>query len=103
MPMSTTKQWACLLGLDLFFLHLSFSFSLGWHLAGRTPLKIVALAFSLVSSVWSLLRWQEDFGDLAYDAVTKGSSNEQWSLWGGHSEGAGPRMRRWVEQSQNNG
>ncbi|OXG28280.1 hypothetical protein J008_02475, partial [Cryptococcus neoformans] len=71
--------------LDLFFLLFSFFFSLAWHLAGQKPLKTncsVALVFSLVSSTWSFLRWEEVFGDLASDAVTKCSRSQRWSLLG---------------------
>lgn len=42
----------------------------------------VALVFSLVSSTWSFLRWEEVFGDLASDGVIKCSRSQRWSLLG---------------------
>ncbi|AAW43245.1 hypothetical protein CNBD0100 [Cryptococcus deneoformans B-3501A] len=65
MLVMSTKHLVCLLALDLFFFLFSFSFFLAWHLARPKPLKSVALVISLVSSVWSFLRWQEVFSDLS--------------------------------------
>lgn len=101
LAISTTKHLVYLLVLDLFFFLFSFSSPLAWHLAIPKPLKTVSLVVSLVSTVWSFFRWEEVFGDLAYDAVTKGSRSQQWSPLGrtfGGSRAKDARMRRAVRR-----
>ncbi|ALO60931.1 hypothetical protein CNBJ0310 [Cryptococcus deneoformans B-3501A] len=101
--MSTTKQWVCLLAIDLFFFLLPFFFSLAWYLTDTKPLKSVAMVVSLlVFSIWSFLRWPEVFSDLSQDAVTKYSASQQWSLLGrryGWSRAMDARLRRAVRRT----